>query len=198
MSLLDKIKNIDYIIFSKVNGEWHNSFFDTVLPFLRQSYLWIPFYLFLAIFIPLNFKKKGFYWCLYLIVTAILSDFISSNLIKGAVLRLRPCQDPAIMQHIRFLASYCPPNSSFTSSHAVNHFAAAIYIFTTLKNPLSKWWSLLFVWASLISYTQVYVGVHFPADVIGGTVVGLIVGYLPAKLFNKKIGLKNMAQSELL
>jgi undecaprenyl-diphosphatase len=191
MSLLDEIKNVDYIIFSKINGEWHNSFFDTFLPFLRQSYLWIPLYFFLVIFAILNFKKRGWYWSLGFLLTAILSDYISSTLIKGTFLRLRPCQDPMFMQHIRLLAGYCPGNSSFTSSHAVNHFAAAMYIFTTFKNPVSKWWVLLFLWALLISYTQVYVGVHFPADVICGAIAGLIIGYLPAKLFNKKIGLEN-------
>jgi undecaprenyl-diphosphatase len=191
MSVLDKIKNLDYLIFSKVNGEWHNSFLDTVLPFLRQSYLWIPFYFFLVIFVPLNFKKNGWYWSLCFILTAILSDYISSTLIKGTVLRLRPCQDPMMLQHIRLLTGYCPGNSSFTSSHATNHFAAAMYIFTTFKKPVSKWWALLFLWAFLISYTQVYVGIHFPADVIGGALAGLLTGYLPAQIFNNKIGLQN-------
>ena len=196
MSLSDKLKNLDYLIFSKVNGEWHNSFLDTVLLFLRQPYLWIPFYLFLAIFAPLNFKKKGWYWSLFLILTAIISDYISSTLIKGTVLRLRPCQDPVLMHHIRLLAAYCPGNSSFTSSHATNHFAAAMYIFTTFKKQVSKWWALLFIWAFVISYTQVYVGVHFPADVICGALAGLIIGYLPATIFNTKIGLENLNQSE--
>jgi len=189
MSLLDKIKNVDYFIFSKINGEWHNPFLDTVLPFLRQSYLWIPLYFFLIIFAPLNFKRNGWYWSIGFILTAILSDYVSSTLIKGTVLRLRPCQDLMLMQHIRLLTGYCPGNSSFTSSHAVNHFATAMYIFTTFKNAVSKWWALLFIWALVISYTQVYVGIHFPADIICGALAGVIIGYLPAKIFNRKIGL---------
>lgn len=189
MSLLEEIKQIDYQIFSKINGEWHNAFLDIVLPFTRQSYLWIPFYFFLAVFAPLNFKKNGWYWSALFLATAILSDYISSTLIKGSVLRLRPCQNPVIMQHIRLLAGYCPGNSSFTSSHAVNHFSAAMFIFTTFKKYLGKWWGLLFLWASIISYTQVYVGIHYPTDVIGGAIIGLIIGYLPGKIFNKKIGL---------
>jgi membrane-associated phospholipid phosphatase len=189
MSLLDKIKNADYAIFSRINGEWHNTFLDTFLPFLRQSYLWIPFYFFLLIFAPLNFKKQGWYWSLFFIITAVLSDYISSTLIKGTVLRLRPCQDPALMHNIRLLTNYCPGNSAFTSSHAANHFAVAMYIFTTFKKPVSRWWALLFIWAAVISYTQVYVGVHFPGDVIGGAFAGVITGYLPAKMFNKYIDL---------
>jgi len=192
MSLADEIRNVDYKIFSKINGDWHNTFFDIVLPFLRQSYLWIPLYFFLGIFTPLNFKKNGWYWSLCFLVTAALSDYISSTIVKGTFLRLRPCQDPAIMQHVRLLVNVCPGNSSFTSSHAANHFAAAMYIFTTFKNAVSKWWALLFVWAFVISYTQVYVGIHFPGDVIGGAALGLIIGFLPAKVFNKYIGLDNL------
>ena len=192
MSLRDEIKNVDYKIFSKINGEWHNSFFDTVLPFLRQSYLWIPLYFFLAIFAPLNFKKHGWYWSAFFLLTAILSDYISSTIVKGAFLRLRPCQDPAIMENVRLLVNYCPGNSSFTSSHAVNHFAAAMFIFTTFKEAITKWWALLFVWAFIISYTQIYVGVHFPGDVIGGAVLGLVIGFVTAKVFNKYIGLGNL------
>jgi undecaprenyl-diphosphatase len=191
MSLRNEIKNIDYKIFSKINCEWHNTFFDTFLPFLRQSYLWIPFYLFLAIFVPLNFKKNGLYWSLFFIATAAISDYTSSTIVKGTILRLRPCQDPAIIEHIRLLVNTCPGNSSFTSSHAVNHFAVAMFIFTTFKNTISKWWALLFLWALVISYTQVYVGVHFPGDIIGGAILGVIIGFLPAKVFNKYIGLSH-------
>ena len=189
MSLPDEIKHLDYRIFSKINGEWHNSFFDTVLPFLRQSYLWIPFYLFLLIFAPLNFKKRGWYWSIFFLIAAGLSDYISSTIIKGAFLRLRPCQDPALAEHLRLLVNYCPGNSSFTSSHAANHFAVAMYIFTTFKNEVSKWWALLFLWAFIISYTQIYVGVHFAGDIVGGAFLGLLIGYFTGKIFIKQIGL---------
>ncbi len=189
MSLWDEIKNVDYNIFSKINGEWHNPFLDTFLPFLRQSYLWIPFYFFLLIFVPLNFKKNGLYWTLFFLLTASLSDYISSTIVKGTILRLRPCQNSLIIEHLRLLVHYCPGNSSFTSSHATNHFAVAMFIFTTFKQQISKWWALLFVWAFLISYTQVYVGIHFPLDVTGGAILGSVIGYLTGKIFSKHINL---------
>ncbi len=189
MNILEQIKNVDYKIFSKINGEWHNSFLDTFLPFLRQSYLWIPFYFFLLIFVPLNFKKNGFYWSLFFLLTASLSDYISSTIVKGTILRLRPCQNPLIIEHLRLLLHYCPGNSSFTSSHATNHFAVAMFIYTTFKQQISKWWALLFVWAIIISYTQVYVGIHFPLDVTGGAILGSIIGYLTGQIFNNRINL---------
>ncbi len=120
----------------------------------------------------------------------MLSDFVSSTLIKENFIRLRPCHDPSLADKVRFLVSYCPVSSGFTSSHAANHFAATMFIFTTFKKAVSPNWAYLFLWAFFISYAQVYVGVHFPLDVICGAIVGLILGYVPAKIFNNRIGLE--------
>jgi undecaprenyl-diphosphatase len=76
---------------------------------------------------------------------------------------------------IRFLAKYCGSNPSFTSSHALNHFAFAAFVVNSFKG-ISKWIYLLFVWAAIISYSQVYVGVHYPSDVIAGGLLGTLLG----------------------
>ncbi|MEO6221311.1 MAG: phosphatase PAP2 family protein [Ginsengibacter sp.] len=198
MSLLDMynamyipgaLEHLDYTLFSKLNGEWRNVFFDRLIPFIRESYLWIPFYFFLILFATINFKMKGWFWVLFFLINVMLSDFVSSTVIKENFIRIRPCHDPYLASKIRFLVNYCPGSSSFTSSHAANHFAAAMYIFTTFKKTISRYWAYLFLWAIFISYAQVYVGVHFPIDVLSGAIVGLILGYIPAKIFNTKIGL---------
>ena len=190
MYIPEGVKHLDYFLFSKLNGEWHNSFLDSVIPFIRESYLWLPFYFFLILFTTINYKTKGWYWVLFFILNAMLSDFVSSTLIKENFIRLRPCHDPSLADKVRFLVSYCPVSSSFTSSHAANHFAATMFIFTTFKKPVSPYWSLLFLWAFFISYAQVYVGVHFPLDIFCGAILGLILGYIPAKIFNNRIGLE--------
>ncbi|HEY8659366.1 MAG TPA: phosphatase PAP2 family protein [Hanamia sp.] len=188
--LPDAIKQFDYRLFAKMNGQWHTPFLDNFLPFIREPFVWVPFYFFLVLFAVINFKVKGWLWVLFLIINVGLSDFMSSRLIKDNFLRLRPCHDPFLAGQVRFLVSYCPESSSFTSSHAVNHFAAAMFIFTTFKKTISPKWAFLFLWAFVISYAQVYVGVHFPFDVFCGAIVGLMLGYIPAKIFNTKIGLK--------
>lgn len=190
MSVMDKITEIDHMLFTKINGDWHSPFFDTVLSFSRQPQLWIPFYFFLILFTTINFKKSGLFWVVAFAVTAIFSDYLSSTVIKYAVMRLRPCQDPSMADHLRLLVSGCPGNPSFTSSHAVNHFCAAMFIFTTFKYKISKWWALLFAWAAIISYAQVYVGVHFPADVLCGGILGSLIGYFSGRIFNNKLGLQ--------
>ena len=188
--LPEAIKQLDYNLFYKMNGLWHNSFFDVFFPFIREPTLWVPFYFFLIVFATLNFKVKGWIWVIFFLANAGLSDYVSSHLIKENFFRLRPCRDPVLFDHIRFLVSYCPVSSSFTSSHAVNHFAAAMFIFTTFKKAVSPKWAFVFVWSFCIAYAQVYVGVHFPFDVFCGSIIGLIIGYIPAKIFNTKIGLQ--------
>lgn len=191
--MLDTFKSFDYKLFSKINGEWHNSFFDVFFPFTREALFWVPFYLFLVLFVTINFKKYGWWWTLFFIINVFISDFISSSIIKELVFHLRPCHDPAIADKIRFLVKYCPGSSGFTSSHAVNHFAAAMFIFATLKQKVnSNWLALIFVWAFIPSYAQVYVGVHFPTDIIGGIIVGLMIGYLVAYLFNRVLERTNV------
>lgn len=188
--LPDIVKQLDYNLFARMNGQWHNPFFDVFFPFIREPTLWLPFYFFLVVFVVLNFKTIGWIWVLFFLANAGLSDFVSSHIIKENLFRLRPCRDPALFDHVRFLVSYCPISSSFTSSHAVNHFAAAMFIFTTFKKTMNKGWAFLFVWAATISYAQVYVGVHFPFDVFCGAIVGLFLGYFPAMAFNRKFGLE--------
>jgi membrane-associated phospholipid phosphatase len=187
IDLLEKIKELDYYIFSKINGQWHNSFFDAFFTFTRDALFWAPFYFFLVLFVTINFKKYGWLWALFLILNVFLSDYVSSTLIKENFFRLRPCRDPAIADQVRFLVQTCGLNSSFTSSHAVNHFAAAMFIFTTLKQKVSKWWVLIFLWAFIPCYAQIYVGVHFPGDIVAGILVGLMLGYFMAYLFNRLV-----------
>jgi undecaprenyl-diphosphatase len=85
---------------------------------------------------------------------------------------------------------YRPQSSSFTSSHAANHFGMAIFLYLTLKNDFGKWPLLFFLWAFSISFAQVYVGVHYPLDVTCGALIGILIGYLCGKSFNRNYGLQ--------
>jgi membrane-associated phospholipid phosphatase len=178
----------DYHLFFKINGQWTNSFLDAIFLHVREAEFWAPFYLFLLVFAAVNFSKKGWWWMLGFILTVTISDILSSHVIKEIIFRPRPCADVNISPYVRFIARYCPMSSSFTSSHACNHFAMAMFIFFTFKH-LSKWWRLVFLWAALISYAQIYVGVHYPSDVACGAIVGSLIGYYMAKFFTDRMGL---------
>src|SRR4249919_3323247 len=185
--ILKPLLRFDHWLFEKINQVWINPFFDLTLPFIRQQEFWYFFYLFLLVFILYNFGIKGCWWAVTLIMTGIIADLFSSSLIKTLIFRVRPCHDPDMADQVRVLVNYCPNSSSFTSSHACNHFAAAWFIFITL-NQTGSWRWLLFLWAFIISYAQVYVGVHFPLDIFGGAIVGTAIGYGMSILFQKQFG----------
>ena len=108
-----------------------------------------------------------------------ISDTLSSQIIKKNVQRIRPCNDPLISNMVE-LKVKCGGGYSYTSSHATNHFALAFFLIYTLGVQF-RWikWVLIF-WASSIAYGQVYVGVHYPFDVISGAIIGGIIGILVA------------------
>ena len=184
MSVLQEILKWDRECFKVINTQWTNSFFDQLFPFIRNAYFWLPLYLFLLVFIIINFNRSAWFWILFAVLTAATSDLLSSHVIKEWVYRPRPCNDNVMMGYVRMLAAYCGKNSSFTSSHAVNHFAFAMFVFHTTKKLNLKWVWLLFPWALLICYAQVYVGVHYPIDVIVGALLGLAIGFAWARFFN--------------
>jgi len=182
---MNKLLQLDKQFFQLINGRWHNSFFDVVMPFLRNSNSWIPLYLFLLLFAIFNFKKNTWWWILFAAGTVIVANFISADIIKETIFRLRPCNDPQLAGTVRVLVTYKPQSSSFVSSHATNHFAMAAFFYFTLNRFIGKWALLFFIWASAICYAQVYVGVHFPVDIICGALIGFVFGYLTARSFNK-------------
>lgn len=182
--------NFDKSLFHKINGEWYNGFLDAVMPYIREPLFWTPFYIFMILFILINFKLRGWMWLAFILITVTISDYTSSSMIKEYFFRLRPCRDPDVAHSIRFIVSYCPISSSFMSSHAVNHFALATFIFVTFKKTISRSWAFIFLWSASVAYAQVYVGVHYPIDVICGTLYGILIGYIFSAIYNRLIGLE--------
>jgi undecaprenyl-diphosphatase len=181
----ESLTALDQSCFVWFNQKATNPFFDAVMPLMRESTFWIPLYLFLIIFVFVNFGKKGWVWLLFAALTVLLTDQISSGLIKKCVQRPRPCFDPNFYSQVRMLLDHCSGGYSFTSSHATNHFGIATFLFTTLGSYFGNWKYLLFIWASLICYAQVYVGVHYPLDVIMGALLGYIIGTIVSKAYQK-------------
>jgi len=189
LHLMEQLLSYDKHLFKVINNQWSNAFFDWILPWLRNSNMWIPLYLFLVLLVTINFRKTGCWWVVFAAGTVILTDFVSSSIIKNNIIRLRPCNDPDIASWIHVLVGYRPQSSSFTSSHACNHFGMAMFLYLTLKTRFNKWPVLFFFWAFSISFAQVYVGVHYPVDIICGGLIGILIGYLSGRSFNKNYGL---------
>ena len=184
--MLTKLLNWDRWLFTKINHDWTNAFLDSIYPLWREAITWVPLYIFALLFVIVNFGKKSVYWMLGLLITVATTDQISSHILKPWVNRLRPCHDILLQDTIRTLMGYCSDSRSFTSSHATNHFGVAVFIFFTMRHIFKNWSYLWLFWAASISYGQVYVGVHYPVDVICGALLGSGIGYLTSFYFNKK------------
>lgn len=166
----------DQWLFQLLNGEWHNALFDAIIPYWRGKYIWIPLYIYLVSFLLVNFGKRGLVIIAFAAATIGVADFTSSKVVKPLVERVRPCNDTTLPFEVRELVK-CGGGYSFTSSHATNHFAIAAFLSLVLGFLRKKWitWALL-IWAASIAYGQVYVGVHYPLDVVAGAVLGSLIG----------------------
>jgi undecaprenyl-diphosphatase len=165
-----------------------NPLFDNIMLWVREASFWWPLYLFFFAFVLLNFGRKGFFWVVFFILTVAVCDQ-AGGFIKHWIQRPRPCNDPFMSQFIKLRLAYCSPSFSFTSNHAANHFGIAIFIHRTFKEikGFKTWW--LFIWAAIVCYAQMYVGIHYPTDIIGGMFLGLFSGAIIAKIYNIKFKL---------
>jgi membrane-associated phospholipid phosphatase len=183
MSLMHKILAWDYEVFYAVHIRSQNALCDFILPFVRNQYFWAPLYVFILVVVYQQYGKKGLLWCLWLLVTFACADFISASVLKPIFARARPCMDPqwyGIVRHIVPIST----GPSMPSTHATNHFAISTFMIVTLSHVWSpvRYWALL--WASLVAFAQVYVGVHYPSDVFVGALLGVWVGYITGNYVN--------------
>ena len=185
--LIQKLVELDQQVFLIINHKLINPVFDVVMPFMRNSTNWIALYVLILIFVFYKLKQKAFIWLFFAILTIVLTDQISSHIIKPWIARPRPCADINFSAQVRLLLDHCSGGYSFTSSHACNHFGFTLFIFITLSSYLKKWKYLFLVWAATISYAQVYVGVHYPIDVFIGGILGATIGYFTGKYCTTKL-----------
>ncbi len=184
------ILSLDAALFHFINTGMSNPVFDALLPLCREKWLWTPLYLFLATFFLLNYDRKGWIIILTMVLAIGLADFTSSALVKKNVRRLRPCNDPAMVVQQRVS---CGSGYSFTSSHAANHFAAAVFMIGILGNQRRWIRPAALIWAGLIAFSQVYVGVHYPLDVLGGALLGAAIGWWAIKTLSLFSGRSTVA-----
>jgi undecaprenyl-diphosphatase len=178
---MEFLLHIDKLVFDFINQSLANSFFDHVLVFFRNPSSWIPLYIILAFFFILRFKKNGIIITIFWLVGTGIADYTSSSIVKPAVERLRPCRDidknPEVIARVK-----CGPGYSFPSSHATNHFAMGVFFYLFFLRIFRKYAFLFLVWAAIISFAQIYVGVHYPIDILGGTILGSLIGFGAYKL----------------
>lgn len=168
--MLNYLKNFDTSLFLFLNSK-HNVVFDNIMWFLSGNIPWIIVFIAIIAHYIYHNKKDAVKLLLLLIFAIIISDQIASTFIKPMVERLRPSHNPQIGHLVHILNNYRGGKYGFVSSHAANSFAIAT--FTALTFNFRLYTIAIFAWAGCISYSRIYLGVHYPADIIGGACVGI-------------------------
>lgn len=174
--MIEFLKGIDVSLFFWINSK-HNAFFDTVMHYASHDYFWAWFYAILLGLLIMIYKKRTAIIVLIVVLMIVVSDQ-SANLFKNVLFkRYRPCHNLEL-EHVIHVNGNCGGQYGFVSSHASNTFALALFMSLLLVRRYRFMPMLLFLWAAFVSYSRIYNGVHYPADVLGGAVLGIFSGCL--------------------
>lgn len=181
--MVEYLNSLDVGLLLAMNGS-ESLFWDGVMKVITSTWVWIPMFVVLLYILVKNNSLKSFFLTLAAIaLTVTFCDQIASGICKPLFERFRPTQDPYIMYLIDIVDGYRGGRFGFISSHAANTFGAATFLSCLFRNaPVSI---LMYVWACLSSYSRIYLGVHYPGDILCGCLVGLLTGWLMYLLYRR-------------
>jgi len=171
----------------------HSPFFDDVFVWISDKYSWIPFYVSLLVMVGVKQRWKALYVVLSIILLILMSDLSSVHLFKNVFERLRPCHNEKIASMVHIVNGHCGGKYGFVSSHATNMFALATFIGLLFKKQFKYMLGFMLLWAAIIAYSRVYLGVHYVFDIVCGGILGSVIGVFVYKLLrfsDKKFTLK--------
>ena len=158
-------------------------FWDSFMWVATSTYIWIPLgAVLLYVIFRNNSPKEALITLIAFALVITLADQIASGFCKPFFERFRPTRDPEIMYMIDIVNGYRAGRFGFISSHAANTFAVTVFISLLMKNGLLAF--ILLVWACLNAFSRMYLGVHYPGDILFGTLEGCLVGFIVYKLYN--------------
>lgn len=183
-NLVDWFEKIDKQLFAFIHVDGAVPELDWLLLSLRNAYTWIPLYAFILYWILVHARKHAWQFVLFTLIVFAITDYSSASIFKPLFERARPCHDEELKPIIRGILG-CGGINSLPSSHASNHFGLAAFWYLAIFRIAGKRWYWLWIWAFLIGYAQVYVGKHFPFDILAGALLGTITGTLFAIVFKR-------------
>ena len=162
-----------------------SSTFDPFWILVSEKWFWIPLYVIFLYFLYKNFNKKSLFYILLFVALGITASDQIANIFKFGFERLRPCHDPSLEGLLREVK--CGGKFGFYSAHSSNSFFVATYLTMLLGKKIKQLPYFLFVWAALVAYSRVYLGMHFPGDIIIGAIMGILLALFFGTLAKKVI-----------
>ncbi len=172
---MEFLEQIDQQLFLFLNG-FNSPFWDTVMYWISYKFTWVPLYLATLIYFIYKQRTKAILTIVMTVVVIAFADQISVNLFKNVFLRYRPCHNLDIQNMIHLVNNKCGGQYGFVSSHAANAFGFAIFAALIIRNKYTT--AALIVWALVVSYSRIYLGVHYPADILGGAILGTGLAFI--------------------
>jgi undecaprenyl-diphosphatase len=191
--MLDKLIDLDVSLLLELNSH-HNPFWDQVMFVISGNLTWVPLYLLVVFLLFRRFGWKALTMVAALVLVFALTDRLSVVLFKDVFHRLRPCHNPDIANMIHLVNGKCGGQYGFISSHAANTFGFAV--FTSLLTKRKSITLALLLWACIVSYSRIYLGVHYPGDVICGALFGVLVAFGVFYLYKWLSAIFNLSPKE--
>jgi undecaprenyl-diphosphatase len=170
--MIDRLLELDKELFLFLNG-YHVPWMDPVMKLFSITEFWLPLHAFLLWQIVRLYKTKSILILVAIAITITMADQITTSFMKPFFERLRPSHEPSLEGLVHLVNNYRGGKFGFASSHAANTFGVALFL-TLLFRRSKPWMAWLFLWAALVSYTRIYLGVHYPGDILVGAIVGML------------------------
>ena len=180
--MINALSEIDRNLFLIINS-WHSAWLNPLMVFFSSQVVWLPLIALILVMAFKQLERKSFYiFLLFLVLTIIASDTTSSYVLKNIVQRMRPCRVPELKAIMNHFGQKCGGRFGFVSSHAANSISILVFSHLALKVKSLKFhW--LWLLPMIVCFSRVYLGVHYPGDILGGLIVGTTWAVILAGFF---------------